>query len=51
MARADGAAGTIGNPIPARIIGTPIVEVPNTGNTETFLALVLLHTILALRMR
>src|SRR5699024_4732735 len=24
MARADGAAGTIGNPIPARILGTPI---------------------------
>lgn len=39
MARADGAAGTIGNPIPARIIGTPIVEVPNTGNTETFLSI------------
>ena len=39
MARADGAAGTIGKPIPARIIGTPIVEEPNTGNTETFLSI------------
>jgi len=38
LARADGAAGTIGNPIPARIIGNPIIESPRTGTTETFLS-------------
>lgn len=39
MARADGAAGTIGNPVPARILGTPIVEEPQTGTTESFLSI------------
>ena len=39
MARADGAAGTVGNPIPARIIGTPHLEEPSTGTTETFLSI------------
>ena len=39
MARADGAAGTIGNPIPARILGTPIIEEPKTGTTESFLSI------------
>ncbi len=39
MARADGASGTIGNPIPARIMGNPHLEEPHTGNTETFLSI------------
>lgn len=39
MARADGAAGTIGNPVPARILGMPIVEEPRTGTTESFLSI------------
>ena len=39
MARADGAAGTIGNPVPARILGTPIIEEPKTGTTESFLSI------------
>ena len=39
MARADGAAGTIGKPVPARIIGTPITVGPNVGTTESFLSL------------
>ena len=33
---ADGAAGQIGNPIPARIIGLPTVVGPYTGYTQTF---------------
>lgn len=33
---ADGAAGQIGNPIPARIIGLPSVVGPYTGYTQTF---------------
>lgn len=37
LSKADGAAGTIGDPIPARIVGTPIVEIPGTGSTESFL--------------
>lgn len=39
MARADGAAGTIGNPVPARILGMPIIEEPQTGTTESFLSI------------
>ena len=39
LARADGAAGTIGNPIPARVIGQPVIEVPGTGTTESFLSI------------
>ena len=39
LARADGASGTIGKPVPARIIGTPIIESPHTGTTESFLSL------------
>lgn len=39
MARADGAAGTIGNPVPARILGAPLVEGPKTGTTESFLSI------------
>ena len=37
IAEADGAAGQIGHPIPARIIGKPTVGEPNTICTETFL--------------
>ena len=33
---ADGASGTIGKPIPARIIGTPHVSSPGQGTTESF---------------
>lgn len=39
LARADGAAGTIGKPIPARIIGTPIIEKPMVATTESFLSI------------
>ncbi len=39
LARADGAAGTIGNPIPARILGSVIVEKPGVGTTESFLSI------------
>lgn len=37
ISKADGAAGQIGNPIPARIIGKPETGLPNTICTETFL--------------
>lgn len=37
ISEANGAAGQIGNPIPARIIGRPEVAKPNTLCTETFL--------------
>lgn len=33
---ADGAAGQIGNPVPARISGIPLVISPKTGYTQTF---------------
>lgn len=39
MAGADGAAGSIGNPIPARICGAPSVEYPRTGTTESFISI------------
>lgn len=39
MSKADGAAGQIGNPIPARIIGKPELGEPNTICTETFLVI------------
>jgi len=38
LAKADGAAGTIGNPIPARVLGTPTIEGPKTGTTESFIS-------------
>ena len=38
MSKADGAAGQIGCPIPARIIGKPELGEPNMVCTETFLA-------------
>jgi len=37
ISKADGAAGQIGNPIPARIIGKPTIAEPNKICTETFL--------------
>ena len=37
ISKADGAAGQIGFPIPARIIGKAVVSGPNTACTETFL--------------
>ena len=39
LARADGAAGTIGNPVPARVLGTAVIETPGTGTTESFLSI------------
>ena len=39
LARADGAAGTIGKPIPARILGTPVIEIPGVGTTESFVSI------------
>ena len=39
LARADGAAGTIGKPIPARILGTPVIEIPGVGTTESFISI------------
>lgn len=37
ISKADGAAGQIGNPIPARIIGKIVVAKPDMACTETFL--------------
>ena len=37
ISSADGAAGTIGNPVPARVLGEPVVLPPNTGYTQTFI--------------
>ena len=39
LAQADGAAGTIGNPVPARVIGAPVIEGPGTGTTESFISI------------
>ena len=39
MSKADGAAGQLGNPIPARIIGQGVVGDTCTICTETFLAI------------
>ena len=36
LSAADGAAGTVGKPIPARIIGVPVLGEPGTGSTESF---------------
>jgi site-specific DNA-methyltransferase (adenine-specific) len=38
VSKADGAAGSIGNPIPARIIGSPVDGNPGDICSETFLA-------------
>jgi len=37
ISKADGAAGQIGNPIPARILGKPVLAEPSEICTETFL--------------
>ena len=37
ISKADGAAGQLGNPIPARIIGSPTLGEPNSLCSETFL--------------
>ena len=39
ISKADGAAGQLGNPIPAKIIGKPELGSPNMLCTETFLAI------------
>ena len=39
IAKADGAAGQIGTPVPARICGRPTVEEPGVGSTETFISI------------
>ena len=39
ISKADGAAGQIGLPIPARICGRPCVEGPGVGATETFISI------------
>ena len=39
VSKADGAAGQIGNPIPAKIIGKAVLGYPNQICTETFLAI------------
>ncbi len=39
LSSADGAAGQLGHPIPARIIGTPSVLPPETGTTESFVSI------------
>ena len=39
ISKADGAAGTIGAPIPARICGKPVVLEPGVGAAETFITI------------
>ncbi|SDY38571.1 Eco57I restriction-modification methylase [Ruminococcaceae bacterium YAD3003] len=39
FSNADGAAGTIGNPIPARIIGKPSILKPGEAYTQTFIGI------------
>jgi type II restriction enzyme len=39
LSAADGASGTIGNPLPARIIGKPFVEDKNVGYSQTFISI------------
>lgn len=39
FSKADGASGTIGKPVPARIIGTPSIGSPGSGTTESFLSI------------
>lgn len=39
LAQADGAAGTIGKPVPARVLGMPVVEPPGVGTTESFISI------------
>lgn len=44
MSKADGAAGQIGNPIPAKIVGTPEIGDKNEVCTETFLCITPFNT-------
>lgn len=39
LSAADGASGTIGKPVPARIIGNTSIEDINTGYTQTFISI------------
>ena len=39
ISKADGAAGQIGSPIPARVCGRPSVDGPGVGSTETFITI------------
>lgn len=39
ISKADGAAGQIGAPVPARICGRPVVIEPGVASTETFIAI------------
>ena len=39
ISKADGASGQIGKPVPARIVGKPVVGSPGTGCTETFIVI------------
>lgn len=39
ISNADGAAGQIGKPVPARILGKPIVAAPNTSSIPTFMSI------------
>ena len=39
LAGADGAAGTVGKPIPARVIGVPSIGMPGMGSTESFISI------------
>ena len=39
ISKADGAAGTIGKPIPARVSGRPVVIEPGVIGTETYIAI------------
>ena len=39
LSKADGAAGTIGKPIPARVIGKSLIECPSEGTTESFISI------------
>ena len=36
ISAADGAAGTVGKPIPARVVGAPSIAYPGQGTTESF---------------
>ena len=39
LSKADGAAGTLGKPVPARIIGVPTAIGPKYGHTQTFISI------------
>lgn len=39
LSAADGASGTIGNPVPARIIGQPVILEQQVGYTQTFISI------------